>query len=228
MSAVPPVLPRPRPQRQVLQGRYVRLEPLDPARHAPDLFEATQGDAGAERYRYLADAVPADVAAMRSWAAAAATHDDPLMFAVVDAASGRAVGRQSLLRIVPEHGSIEIGHILWSGAMARTRLATEAFHLHARHALDDLGYRRFEWKCNDRNAASKRAALRFGFSFEGVFRQHMWAKGQNRDTTWFSMLDSEWQGGVRAAFERWLAPENFDAAGQQREPLGAAQKKAPR
>jgi RimJ/RimL family protein N-acetyltransferase len=150
------------------------------------------------------------------------------MFAVVDVASGRALGRQSLLRIVPEHGSIEIGHILWSAAMARTRLATEAFYLHARHAFDDLGCRRFEWKCNDRNAASKRAALRFGFSFEGVFRQHMWVKGQNRDTAWFSMLDGEWQGGVRAAFEHWLAPGNFDSAGRQHQPLGTAQKKAPR
>jgi RimJ/RimL family protein N-acetyltransferase len=122
------------------------------------------------------------------------------------------------MRIVPEHGVIEIGDILWGPRMARTRLATEALYLAARHVFDDLGYRRFEWKCNDLNLPSKRAALRFGFAFEGVFRQHMWVKGANRDTAWFAMLDRGWPA-LRAEYERWLDPGNFDASGIQRTPL---------
>ncbi len=123
------------------------------------------------------------------------------------------------MRITPEHGVIEIGGIYWGPAIARTRIATEALFLHARYVFDDLGYRRFEWKCNDLNAPSKAAALRFGFTFEGVFRQHMIVKGANRDTAWFSMLDSEWPA-IRARFERWLNPANFDADGSQLSPLG--------
>jgi len=152
---------------------------------------------------------------MSAWIAKAGTTDDPLFSAVIDKASGRAAGRQALMRITPEHGVIEIGNILWGPAISRTRVATEALYLAARHVFEDLGYRRFEWKCNNLNEPSKRAALRFGFSYEGLFRQHMWAKGANRDTAWFSMLDSEWPR-LRQAYERWLAPANFDAAGRQR------------
>ena len=137
------------------------------------------------------------------------------MFAVVDKARGSAEGRQSLMRIVPEHGVIEIGGIYWGPNMARSRLATEALFLHARYIFDELGYRRFEWKCNDRNGPSRAAAERFGFQFEGVFRQHMIQKGQNRDTAWFAMLDGDWPR-LRAGYERWLAPDNFDAQGRQR------------
>jgi RimJ/RimL family protein N-acetyltransferase len=122
------------------------------------------------------------------------------------------------MRIVPEHGVIEIGSILWGPGMARSRLATEALYLAARHVFEDLGYRRFEWKCNDRNEPSKRAALRFGFRPEGVFRQHMWAKGANRDTAWFALLDNEWRG-LAPGYQRWLAAENFDAAGRERRKL---------
>ena len=122
------------------------------------------------------------------------------------------------MRIVPEHGVIEIGSIYWGPAIARTRLATEALYLFARHSFEDLGYRRFEWKCNDRNEPSKRAALRFGFTFEGIFRQHMIMKGENRDTAWFSMLDSEWPAR-KAEFGRWLALENFHADGRQKTAL---------
>lgn len=157
---------------------------------------------------------------MRRWIEAAATRDDPLFFAVVDRASGRAGGRQALMRVTPEHGVIEIGHILWGPAIGRTRIATDAFYLAARYVFDELGYRRLEWKCDDRNAPSKAAALRFGFRFEGVFRQHMWVKGASRDTAWFAMLDCEWPGR-RAAFERWLDPANFDAVGREREKLAA-------
>ena len=122
------------------------------------------------------------------------------------------------MRIVPEHGVIEIGSIYWGPAIARTPRATEALYLFARHIFETLGYRRFEWKCNDRNEPSKRAAKRFGFTYEGLFRQHMIAKGENRDTAWFSMLDSEWPER-KATFERWLEPSNFDASGQQKTPL---------
>jgi RimJ/RimL family protein N-acetyltransferase len=125
------------------------------------------------------------------------------------------------MRITPEHGVIEIGNILWGPPIARTRVATEALYLAAKYVFEDLGYRRFEWKCNDLNEPSKRAAARFGFAFEGVFRQHMWTKGANRDTAWFAMLDGDWPR-LRAAYERWLDPENFDPAGRQRAKLAAA------
>jgi len=160
------------------------------------------------------------IADIHAWIDKASSTEDPLFFAVIDRASGRCEGRQALMRITPEHGVIELGSIYWGPAIARGRVATEAFYLHARAVFDALGYRRFEWKCNDRNAPSKRAALRFGFTFEGLFRQHMWVKGANRDTAWFSMLDSEWPA-IRAAFERWLNPENFDATGRQRAHLAA-------
>jgi RimJ/RimL family protein N-acetyltransferase len=210
-------LPRPRPAAAVLDGRYARLEPLAAA-HAPALYEASTGpDAGA-RFAYLPDPPPGTPADMSAWIAKATAGNDPLFSAVVDKASGRAAGRQALMRITPEHGVIEIGHILWGSAIARTRVATEALYLAARHVFEDLGYRRFEWKCNNRNEPSKAAALRFGFRYEGLFRQHMWVKGANRDTAWFSMLDTEWPG-FRREYDRWLDPSNFDAAGQQRSKL---------
>ena len=170
---------------------------------------------GAEdRFRFLFES-PQDRAGFDAWMQRAAAADDPLCYAVIDAATGRAEGRQSLMRITPEHGVIEIGGILWGPAIARTRVATEALFVSARHAFDTLGYRRFEWKCNNRNEPSKRAAHRFGFKFEGIFRQHMVIKGENRDTAWFSIVDTEWPS-IRAGYERWLAPENFDAQGQQK------------
>jgi RimJ/RimL family protein N-acetyltransferase len=208
-----PLAPAQPPQRRVLSGRYARLEPLAPP-HAADLYAA----AGPERYRWLPADRPADVAALAAAIASLAQGDDPLAFAVIDAATGRCEGRQSHMRITPEHGVIEVGDVLWGDRIARTRIATEALYLFARHVFDDLGYRRFEWKCNDRNEPSKRAALRFGFTFEGVFRQHMIVKGENRDTAWFSMLDSDWPR-LKAGYETWLSPENFDAAGIQRRRL---------
>jgi RimJ/RimL family protein N-acetyltransferase len=215
----PPRLPCPRPARAALAGRYVRLEPIDVRTHAADLYAAFSGPDADERHRFLSDLPPSSLQAMQQWIDAAVARDDPLMFAAVDASTGRALGRQSLLRIVPEHGVIEVGHILWSAAMARTRLATESIYLLMRCSFDELGYRRFEWKCNNRNEGSKRAALRFGFQFEGVFRQHMWIRGVNRDTAWFAMLDHDWDSTWRGAFERWLEPDNFDAQGAQRRRL---------
>jgi RimJ/RimL family protein N-acetyltransferase len=142
-----------------------------------------------------------------------------MAFAVVDAATGPAGGRQSLMRITPEHGVIEIGNIYWGPGVAGTRIATEAQFLFAQYVFDELGYRRYEWKCDNRNEPSKRAALRFGFKPEGVFRQHMVIKGENRDTAWFAILDHEWPV-LKAGYLRWLAPDNFAADGRQCRPLG--------
>ncbi len=173
-----------------------------------------------ERFRWLFE-VPRPRSEFDEWLLRSSASDDPLFLAVVDAATGRAEGRQALMRITPEHGVVEIGHVLWGPRMARTRIATEALFLAARHVFDDLGYRRFEWKCNSRNEPSRRAALRFGFQFEGIFRQHMVQKGENRDTAWFAIIDADWPR-LRAGYERWLAPDNFDASGQQRLTLAAA------
>jgi RimJ/RimL family protein N-acetyltransferase len=200
----------------VLAGRYARLEPLALA-HAQGLMAAS---ADAKSFDYLFDVSPRDLEDLKSYIRQKSASADPLFHAVVDKATGVAGGRQTFMRITPEHGVIEIGNILWGPAIRRTRVATEALYLAARYVFDDLGYRRFEWKCNDLNEPSKRAARRFGFGFEGVFRQHMWVKGANRDTAWFAMLDRDWPR-LRAAYERWLAPSNFDAAGRQREALQA-------
>jgi len=205
------------PQRTVLEGRFCRLEPLAAA-HVPALYAATADEGEAERYRWLFEAPPANEAALADWVAHAATLEDPLHFAVIDLATGRAAGRQALMRMVPAHGNIEIGSVLWGRGIAKTRLATEALYLSARHAFETLGNRRFEWKTNNFNEPSKRAAHRFGFTAEGVFRQHMIIKGQNRDTAWFSMLDTEWPSR-KAGLEAWLSPDNFDAEGRQRRKL---------
>jgi RimJ/RimL family protein N-acetyltransferase len=205
------------PQRAVLDGRYVRLEPVGP-QHLDGLWAASRDADGPERYRWLFETAPASRDAMAAWIAGAAAKDDPLCFAVIDKATGRAEGRQSLMRIVPKDGVIEVGGVFWGPRLAKTRMATEALYLHARYAFETLGNRRFEWKTNNRNEASKRAAQRFGFTPEGVFRQHMIIKGENRDTAWFSMLDSEWPGR-KAGFEAWLDPANFDAAGRQKTKL---------
>jgi RimJ/RimL family protein N-acetyltransferase len=208
----------PHPERIVLEGRYARLEPVDPARHGADLLASAQRPGAQDRFRYLFEEPPADLAALTPWLERAATSTDPLFFAVIDRSTDRAEGRQSLMRIDVTHGVIEIGHILWGPAIARTRVVTEALYLFAHYAFDTLGYRRFEWKCHNLNAPSKRAALRFGYTFEGVFRQHMVAKGRNRDTAWFAMIDADWPR-LKAGYEAWLRPENFDADGQQKTKL---------
>lgn len=212
MSAPQPA--RSAPERIVLDGRYIRLEPLAAA-HAADLFAVSTMPGGVERYRWLFSNAPGSLVEMEARIEQANTVSDPSYVAVIDKASGKAVGQQGWMRIRPEHGSIEIGGIYWGLPMARSRLATEALFLFARHAFDDLSYRRFEWKCNDRNGPSKAAAMRFGFQFEGVFRQDMIVKGVNRDTAWFSIIDSEWPA-MRAEYERWLNPDNFDANGAQK------------
>jgi RimJ/RimL family protein N-acetyltransferase len=205
------------PERVTLSGRYVWLEPLD-ERHVDDLFALSTGEDGRARYDYLPTLPPDERQDVAVWAERQMVLNDPLCYAVTDVETGRCLGRQSLMNIVPDHGVIELGGILWGRDMARTRKATEAFFLAAGYVFDDLGYRRFEWKCNALNEPSRRAALRFGFRYEGIFRQHMIVKGQNRDTAWFGMTDGDWPA-IKAGLEAWLAPDNFDADGQQRRKL---------
>ena len=213
----PPVDPHPakRPERVTLRGRAVTLVPLDAESHSEALFRGANGGEKDRSWTYLFDGPYTDPAVFKASLAAKAQSTDPLFFAIIDNVQGEAVGYQTFLRIEPAHRVIEVGNILYTPAMQRTIGATEAQYLFAKYVFDALGYRRYEWKCNDLNAPSKRAALRFGFSFEGVFRQHMIVKGRNRDTAWYSMLDTEWPAR-RAAFERWLDPSNFDAAGRQK------------
>jgi len=208
--------PAPRPQRVTLTGRAVTLAPLT-LEHAESLYAGSHGQGREALWDYLFNGPFPDLDAFRADIAAKAKADDPLYFAVLDNRDGAAIGYQSLMRIDPPNRVIEIGGILYTPRLQATYGATEAQYLFARYIFD-LGYRRYEWKCNDLNAPSKRAALRLGFTFEGVFRQHMIVKGRNRDTAWFSMLDQEWPAR-RAAFEAWLAAENFDPQGRQIRPL---------
>ena len=211
----PPVDPKPapKPERRVLDGRSVRLEPLTSA-HARDLYAATHGPDADAIWRYLFSGPYADLASFEAWCAAGAASADPIPWAIVDLRSGKCVGATSLMRIDAANRVIEIGGITYGTALQRTTGSTEAVYLLAKYIFDELGYRRFEWKCNDLNAPSRRAALRLGFTFEGVFRQHMIVKGRNRDTAWYSMLDTEWPAR-KAAFEAWLDPANFDSSGRQ-------------
>ena len=212
--------PAPAPNHVVLEGRYCRLRPLDPARDGDGLHALSHGPEAESLWAYLftgpyakRDEFDAHVAQI------AAGTTDPIYWAVADR-DDRAVGWLSLMRIDRAHRVIEVGSILYTPALQRTPAATEAQYLIARHVFETLGYRRYEWKCNDLNAPSKRAALRLGFAFEGLFRQHMIVKGRNRDTAWYSMLDREWPHR-KAAFEAWLAPSNFDEAGRQKTSLAA-------
>ncbi|WP_207476561.1 GNAT family N-acetyltransferase [Arenibaculum pallidiluteum] len=209
--------PRPRPPRAPITGRLCRLEPLDPARHAADLHAAYAADTEGRMWTYLSYGPFASVADYRRWAEPAAAGDDPMFFAILDA-EGRAVGVASYMRIDPANGVIEIGNIALAPRLQRTAAATEALYLMMRRALDELGYRRCEWKCDALNEPSRRAAARLGFTFEGVFRQAVVVRGRNRDTAWFSVIDREWPA-VRRGFERWLDPSNFDAEARQRRSL---------
>ncbi|HKB17632.1 MAG TPA: GNAT family protein [Candidatus Dormibacteraeota bacterium] len=204
------------PAREPIEGDAARLEPLDARRHARQLYAAVAG--ADELWRFLPYGPFPDEQAFTAWIAECAASADPLFYAIVDRTSGEPRGVGSYLRMVPQHGVIEIGHLLFSPLMQRTRLATEAIYLWSRHAFDDLGYRRLEWKCNAQNVPSRRAAERFGFTYEGVFRQHMVVKDRNRNTAWYSITDREWPLR-RAADEAWLSPDNFDADGRHRRSL---------
>jgi RimJ/RimL family protein N-acetyltransferase len=201
-----------------LTGSEVALVPLA-ASHGDDLYALSTAKGAEDRFRYLFEQVPTRES-FEQFMIKACASKDPMYVAVIRKEDGRCLGRQSLMRITPDHGVIEIGNILWGPDMAATRMATEAFFLHACYVFDTLGYRRFEWKCNVLNGPSRRAALRFGFRFEGVFRQHMIVKGQSRDTAWYGMLDHEWPR-IKQHVERWLSPENFDDRGLQKTQLRA-------
>lgn len=212
--------PRPIPSSAPMEGRFVRLEKLDPTRHADGLFEASAQPDGDERFRWLPDPPPQDRTEFRAWVEQAAARKDPLFYAVIDKASGKVAGRQALMRLDPTNGVAEIGHVYWGPLISRRPAATEALYLFARHIFDDLGYRRFEWKCDNENLPSRRAAQRFGFRHEGVFHQHMIVKGRNRDTAWFAMLDKDWKA-LKSAYDAWLDAGNFDVEGVQRKTLDA-------
>lgn len=212
---VPDWTPRPRPPRTPMIGRFCRVEPLEPGRHTHDLHQANRDDGEGRMWTYLSVGPFTDEATYRAWLSGMAASDDPLFYAIVDAPSGQAVGLASYLRIDPPNGVIEVGHLQFSPRLQRTPAATEAMYLMMRRAFDELGYRRYEWKCDHLNAPSRAAAERYGFRFEGIFRQVVVYRDRNRDTAWHSILDTEWPA-LRHAFERWLDPANFDATSRQR------------
>jgi RimJ/RimL family protein N-acetyltransferase len=219
-SPLPDWTPRPLPPRTAIKGRFCRVEPLDPVRHAAELFAAYGEDAEGGNWTYLPDGPFASFELYRDWLAAAARRDDPLRHAIVDLRSGSAVGIASYMRIEPAVGVIEVGGINYSPRLQRTPAATEAMYLMMRRVFDELGYRRYEWKCDALNAPSRAAALRLGFRYEGLFRQATVYKGRNRDTAWFSVIDGEWPR-LCEAFQRWLDPANFDGRGRQRASLAS-------
>jgi RimJ/RimL family protein N-acetyltransferase len=207
--------PVPLPLREPLYGRTVLLEPLDSKLHAADIWNAVDGHD--EVWQWLFDGPYASLADLSRDIAEKESAPDRIFFAIISSEIGAAAGYASYMRMEPAHGVVEVGNILLSPALQRTTAATEAMYLMARHVFEDLGYRRYEWKCNAANEPSRRAALRLGFTFEGIFRQHLVVKDRNRDTAWFSMLDHEWPARKRS-FEAWLDPANFDG-GQQRQTL---------
>lgn len=216
--------PRSRPPRAPMEGRFCRIEPLDPGRHAASLFAANAEDTTGRIWTYLPYGPFASPEAYLTWAETVARGEDPLFHAILDGATGRALGVASYLRIDPPVGVIEVGHINYAPALQRRPAATEAMYLMMRRVFDELGYRRYEWKCDALNAPSRAAAERLGFTYEGLFRQATVYKARNRDTAWYSILDREWPA-LRDAFERWLDPTNFGADGQQRQSLSSLTRK---
>jgi RimJ/RimL family protein N-acetyltransferase len=215
-GALPGWTSRPRPTTSVLVGDYCRLERLEP-HHAEQLFGADQSDVEGGSWTYLPYGPFADLASYRDWVLQVCGDDDPRFYAILNTESSinvDAVGVLSYLRIQPEVGSIEVGHVHYSPYLQRHRAATEAQYLLLNHAFEDLGYRRYEWKCDALNAPSRAAAERLGFTYEGTFRQATVVKGRNRDTAWYSVIDTEWPN-VRDRLSTWLAPENFDDHGRQ-------------
>ena len=222
-APMPQWTPPPRAKHVTLTGRYCRIEPLSATRHAADLFAANALDADGAGWTYLTAGPFADFAAYQAWVEKVSPGDDPLFHAIIDLRTQKAVGVAAYMRLDPANGVIEIGSLKFTPLMQRTPVATEAMFLMMRHAFA-IGYRRYEWKCDSHNAPSRAAAQRYGFSYEGVFRQAMVTRQRNRDTAWYSIVDTEWPA-IEAAFTRWLAPENFDAAGKQK--LSLSQLTAP-
>jgi RimJ/RimL family protein N-acetyltransferase len=211
--------PRPRPSRSQVVGRYCRIEPVNVALHEAELFVAYMEAPDDRDWTYLFGERPADSQAFHAYLMKLESSEDPLHFAIVDAESERAVGTAALMRIEPVHGVIEVGSITFSPCLKQTRAATESMYLLMRRVFDELEYRRYEWKCDSLNAPSRAAALRYGFTFEGIFRNAIVYKGRSRDTAWYSITAAEWPR-IRAAFEAWLDPANFDAQGRQKRRLG--------
>ncbi|MDB4914341.1 MAG: acetyltransferase family protein [Gemmatimonadetes bacterium] len=209
---------RAQPSRNSMVGHYCRVEPVHVERHADDLFAAWSDARDDRDWTYLVAERPHTAAECRAYVEKLSSTSDPLHYAIIDA-NGTAVGTAALMRIDPAHGVIEVGSITYSPRLQRTRAGTEAMYLLMRHAFDDLGYRRYEWKCDTLNAPSQAAARRYGFVFEGIFRQALVYKGRNRDTAWFSIIDREWPA-VRAALQAWLNPTNFESNGLQKTSLG--------
>jgi RimJ/RimL family protein N-acetyltransferase len=214
---VPDWVAPPAPARQMLNGSFCRLEPIDPAVHAAVLHAANGEDVSGAMWTYLPYGPFATPADYREWMERTCVGEDPLFLAIVDLATGQAAGLAAYLRIDAANGVLEIGHLAYAPRLQRTAAATEAMYLMLRNAFD-LGYRRCEWKCDVLNEASRAAAVRLGFTYEGTFRQAVVRKGRNRDTAWYSIIDREWPAR-RTGFERWLAPANFDADGRQRRRL---------
>jgi RimJ/RimL family protein N-acetyltransferase len=216
---VDPLPPGTKPDLRPLPGRWIRLDPLSVARHAEKLFASFDGkDPNGDVWTWLGYGPFADLDSFAKWLTAREADRDPWFYAFVKRDSGEVLGMGAFMRADPTHGVIEIGHIWMSPALQRTREATEAIYLMIRHAFDDLGVRRLEWKCDALNQPSRDAAARFGFTFEGIFRQHYIIKGRNRDTAWFSIIDTEWPA-TRKRFEAYLREDNFDAEGKQKAPL---------
>lgn len=201
------------PEKIVLEGNYCRLEPIQLI-HSDRLYEIGNLPDAESRYRYIPNLPFPNRAAHDQWIENEIKSTEYVTFVIIDKRTGQVEGRQSLMRIFPEHGTCEIGYVIWGPGMVRTRIATEAVFLFASYVFDTLKYRRFEWKCDNNNEKSKAAALRFGFDFEGLFRQHLIIKGVNRDTAWFAMMDYNWPT-LKESFEKWLALSNFDADGKQ-------------
>jgi RimJ/RimL family protein N-acetyltransferase len=216
--AVPDWSPRPRPPRTEMTGRFCRVVPLDPAAHAAALFALYEAAPDRRGWTYLGDELPGSVEEYRERLERQAAGDDPLFHTILDAGTGKPLGIAAYLRIDPANGVIEVGHLHFGPALQRRPAATEAMALMMRRAFDELGYRRYEWKCDSLNAPSRAAALRYGFTFEGVFRNAIIVKGRSRDTAWFSITDAEWPR-CRVAFTAWLDPANFDGEGRQRRGL---------
>lgn len=212
--SVPDWKPAARPVHKLLTGCFCSLEPLNAARHAADLYAANALDAEGRNWMYLPYGPFDSLSSYSNWVDQFSATSNPLFFAIVSHATGKAVGVASFLRIDPANGSIEVGHLNFSPLMQRTAVATEAMYLMMKEAFA-LGFRRYEWKCNALNWPSRQAAQRLGFSFEGIFRQAAVVKGHNRDTAWYAAIDKEWPA-LNEAFQTWLSPENFDDAGEQR------------
>ena len=206
--------PRPTPQKETMIGSYCRLEPFDLDKHYEGLFQAFYRDQDARNWTYLPYGPFKTVDEFCLWCQQECVGDDPLFYTIIDQTTGQQTGLASYLRISPEPGSIEVGHIHFSPLMQGTRMATESMYLMMRHVFDELGYRRYEWKCNALNEPSCRAADRLGFQFEGIFRQATLSKNRNRDTAWFAILDEDWPQ-LKKGFDLWLAEDNFDPDGQQ-------------